>query len=205
MGHVGNRGPRIPLRRPLMASNWTLYQTGTNGSLIDIPRGLYLSGTSRGVGNDRIIAAVAGGGTGIWTATAGFIGEYSLNVTNTVAGMVVYESSTGKSAEFDYFSNNLGQQLVVMQSSTSLTGASTSIEGSEAAYAQMVGTSMHWLRIAQDSTNLQFWMSGNGLSFELIKTITKTTPFTTAPDKLGIMINPFNNACGMRLFHWSVT
>lgn len=191
-------GPIFPLVQPTGAANWTIRQTSTNGSLTDQAGALFFNATSRSVGEDMILADLSPGSTTPWQVTAAFLPLLDTS-NSSAAGISLYETATGKyEAYFVYLGSSVIETQV--RNGTSLTGTpSTSVN--QNFYGSMYG-GLVWLRVRYDGTNLVYSWSVDGRNFRQLLSHAKTVPFTTAPNRVGICIDPLNSAAAMTLLSW---
>lgn len=100
------------------------------------------------------------------------------------SGMVLIESGTGKVTNFGITSTATASSAWVLVKNI---WSSVTAFVSQVAYTP--GNTNEWLRIQLDSTNLTFSKSIDGVKFSPVAVTTKGTGFTTAPDRVGWMVN----------------
>lgn len=211
-------GPAYPLVQPPAAAGFTLRETGSNASNVDDHGAIYFSATSRGVGEDSILAdqAVPGGAGSAFTLTVGFLPNFGgqngtagfFNFSS--CGIALYEVASTKIA-FHMLYNDITDDFLHLQLGykTSLTGAG-SITGGYDVKGQPINLQPCWLRITDDgltasSTNRTWSYSNDGKHFVSTLIQGRAFGFTTAPDRVGIYLNPLNADAAMTVVHYSLT
>lgn len=211
MGYLGERGLNTPIVRPPKASNWTekhdtSFSTPTV-TLSDISQGISLSSTATADTN-RTMALLSGGGSGTWSVTAGFtidhqFDSFESSEYNFSTGICALKNSTNEGVAFGLETRGASTPVISAEYFPVLYGVSNSTSVFSDTTSNFIsgGTTIHWLRMTQDTSNIIFWESGDGRNFEQRATLTKTTPFS-APDRLGIIIQTRTYPLSIRLFHW---
>jgi hypothetical protein len=205
-------GPIMPLISPPAASNFTIFQTASNSTLLDDSGGLYFSALQRVTTNDRAFATQSNpGGTGAaHTLTVGFIftpggkngtaGFFNYHI----AGIGMYNTSTTQHRELIVYAQGDGSFRFQLGGATGLTTAGTStfdIGG----YPLLSGP-MIWLKVQDDgSTNRTWSISSDGRHYKPLTIEARTTGFSAQPDKIGIHIDSFNADSQMTVLSYSLT
>jgi len=205
-------GPLLTLTKPPAAANFTIYQTGSNASLVDDNGGLYFSALQRVTTEDSIFAAQNNpGGTGAaYTLTVGFLpipggkngvgGFYNYHIT----GIGIYNSTTTQMRDMTVYTDGSGALHFQLAGKTGLTatGATTFDVGG---YPLTAGP-MIWLRVVDDGTTNRTWYcSTDGRHWKATTIEARTTGFTSQPDKIGLYINPYNADAQMNVISYSLT
>lgn len=121
-----------------------------------------------------------------WTSEVGFFTTPFGRSSKTRAGLMLYESATGKFLLFNYDSENGSPQLFIFGSNsldaiTAVVTTGPTMFGGRFPFHQ---------RVSYDGTNYTFEYSLDlGESWEAFAVINKATYFTTAADKVGIGLN----------------
>lgn len=123
----------------------------------------------------------------------------TLSVNYVDAGLVIRESSTGK---FYRLAWGVGGIEVTRWSGPG------SFAANEMAPTPVYGTPIRWGKIAYDGTNIVFSVSHDGLNWLQLRSVGKTSYFTTGPDQVGIVANA-NQAsgglsCGISVLSWTL-
>jgi hypothetical protein len=99
-------------------------------------------------------------------------------------GLALYESATGKSLLYGLGNNNASNVSLVRKSMTSNSVLAANFEMWSS--AGLSDTPWEWwLKINNDGTDLRFYFSMDGWAWNFVDKLAKSTPFTTAPDKVG--------------------
>lgn len=204
-------GPTMPLVQTPLASAFTIFQTGTNGSLLDDSGGLYFSALRRVGTEDSIFAAQNNpGGTGAsYTLTIGFlhlpggqngaVGFFNYHVT----GIGVYNTTTTQYRATTFYTDGSGNLRYQLRAATGLTTSATSL--SDLPATPLITGPMIWLRIQDDSTNRVYSHSTDGRHFKPIYTEARATGFTSQPDKIGLYLNALNADAQMTVLSYQLT
>jgi hypothetical protein len=193
-------GPVLPLSTPPTAGSLTLRQTGTNAALTDSGEGLYLEATSRGVGEDAILADMVLPATP-FTLTVGFL-PLLVDADQSAAGVVAYEAGTAKYNAFLLYTDGTGLRAQTRHA-TGLTGAPTFTQDTTG-YALSLGP-LRWMQLADDGTNRTYRYSTDGTHFVTYYSELRTVGFTVGPDRVGVALNPRNQSAAMQVVSWKVT
>lgn len=206
-------GPVVPLTTPPAASNFTLIQTGGNGTIVDDAGGLFFSALSRNTGGEDSIFAAQNnpGGTGAaYTLTVGFIhtpggkagagGFFSFHLD----GIGLYNSGTTQIRNMTVYTTSAGDFRFQLAGKTGLTvNGSTSFD--VGAYSLASGP-MLWMRVQDDGTTNRTWsISSDGRHFKPVTVEARTTGFTSQPDKIGLYINPINADATQTVLSYTLT
>jgi hypothetical protein len=193
----GSPGVRAQCVVPL-ASDFSTW-VNQNGSVItdgDYTMSLYHDNTV--TGGDQLSCRVRSLPGGSWDVRLGIICQWRHH--NFISGGIcLRESSSGKLlvSQYGHISDALG--LVRWNSPTSFN---TIVK------QEPVRPQKGFVRFLKNGSNIEFYVSQDGVYYSLFTTIALTTAFTTAPDQWGIYLNPFNSggdAIDPRIdaFHWS--
>lgn len=122
----------------------------------------------------------------------------TLSVNYTDAGMTIRESSTGK-----FYRLGFGVSGVVVDRWSGPTSFASN-EMSPTAISH--GTPIRWGKISYDGTNIVFSVSHDGLNWMQLRSVGKTSYFTSGPDQVGVVANA-NQAsgglsCGVSVLSW---
>jgi hypothetical protein len=80
------------------------------------------------------------------------------------------------------------------------TNSTTFLSGT---FGALCGAMVFYLEVQIDATNITFRVSTDGLRYEQLVQETKTTSFTTAPDRIGLYVSGFNSALAFHAsFDW---
>jgi len=121
-----------------------------------------------------------------WTAEIGFFTTPFGRSSKLRAGLMLYESGTGKFLLFNYDSENGSPQLFIF-GSTSLDAITAVVTTGPVVYG---GRFPFHQRVTYDGTNYTFEYSLDlGESWESFAVVAKATYFTTAADKIGMGLN----------------
>jgi len=200
------------LAQPAAASNFTINQTSSNGTLTDDAGGLFFTALSRDVGEDVIFATQTNpGGTGAaYTLTVGFIpnpgsrngtaGWFNYHLT----GIGLYNSSTTQIKALRVYTTGTGEFRLQLISKTGLLGSSSaSIDYGAYSFAS---ASMVWFRVQDDGVTNRTWsVSNDGKHFKALTIEARTTGFSSQPDRIGIYMNAWNADATMTILSHQLT
>ena len=228
---AGNAGRRIVLTdamipdwvddgtqwRPMVGGLALGYEPPTSGSFIAVNQGtstlttlsgsLLLTAFPDGTANNRHLYVQNAPATP-YTLTVGMILNIWPAPNPTMGGLCFRESSTGKFVEFiTYFTNN---------SNHFATDKATAPNGSFTGYddgAVQPGWSTQgiiWLRIRDDGTNLSWFWSQDGVSFQPWLSVRPRTDFlASGPNQIGLLVQSLDTTAGrfvyMNVLSWQVT
>ena len=99
----------------------------------------------------------------------------------TFGGMYLYESATGKYMFIGWNPTGSAPHLQVQSATaTAFTGPATG------------QWTVAYLKINRTGTSLTYYFSTNGITYDLVATRALTTDFTTAPDTIGLGVDPYS-------------
>lgn len=107
--------------------------------------------------------------------------------TYTRSGIIMRESSTGKFYWHLLYGANAVNDWAVEYWTDEGTFSSRPVETNNAMMTAMHSFGL-WRRIVYDGTNIKSYISGDGKVWYLTHSVAKTTPFTSAPNEIGIAI-----------------
>lgn len=126
-----------------------------------------------------------------WTLTAAFLSR-GTSLTNSCCGILVRQSSDGKLATWGTFQDS-NTRFVGFNLNSPTSHSATHTDTTRQCRSPVV-----WLRIADNGTNRLYQFSINGLTWETITSVTRTS-FLTA-DEIGFYVN--RGGSEMHLLHW---
>jgi hypothetical protein len=206
-------GPVMRLTQPPAASNFTIFQTGSNGILSDDGGGLFFSALQRVTTEDSIFAAQSNpGGTGAsYTLTVGFIhlpggkngtgGYFNYHI----CGIGIYNTSTTQARYLTMYTDSGGALHFQLSGKTGLVTTAGAATFDVGGYPTIAGP-MSWFRIQDDgATNRTYFVSNDGRHFKPVTIEARTLGFTSQPDKIGLYLNPFNADAAMTVLSYTLT
>lgn len=196
----GPWGPVYSFTAPPADSNfsWINQDTATTS---EVNGGIYLTndtgnGNALGI-NLRLISI-----SGSWTLTTASIPNLAIGVNTLTVPAAAYESGTQKLCVM-HFHTTTGGAVGMQRYSTPTTGEVNILGYTQGTHLFVGG--VWWSRLVNNGTNIIGYYSGDGVNWRQAGSVAVTTAFTTAPDRIGFGVHPFNGAAGIRLLHWSVT
>lgn len=180
-------GPQLALATRTTCGAFTPRNMGSSTCTDNADGSLTLTPTISATDSLRILEVTPGS---TFTATAHI--TCSLPFANYFnSGIALVEDGTGKVVNWGVGANSAASQYGAIFKNvwTNVTTFS-----SQTIYSQ--GSSDEWLRVQLDSTNLTFFLSVDGVDFRRIDQTTKGTGFTTAPDRVGWMVDNSNASLG---------
>lgn len=121
------------------------------------------------------------------------------NTNNTKGGLILRESGTGKLVSF-----GIGAAGAV---TTDAYASATSTSSIASQVSSMLNGAIEWLKIADNGTNRVLSFSHDGIQWMQFDSRTRSSNFTTAPDQIGIFIDPWNGYgnCGIQIISWKIS
>ncbi len=203
-GHVYS----ATVSRPARASNWTLRQGGALATLTDIPSGGLLLSSTAGV-NENVILADIALPAGAFTLVAGWQPTQRTLLNYFASGLALYETATTKMLSWETYStsDSDSRNKIRVSTRTGLGGTPTALATNSLAAAPiMLPMNMVWFKIIDDgTTNRTYHYSSDGKNFHQTFSHARTVGPTTAFDRVGFIINPFNQPNNMALLSWRLT
>ncbi len=218
--------------QPPLASTFTVYQVGSNGTLADDAGTLLLSATSAGVGTDTIVAsqAVPNGVNGAYTLTVAFLFEpgsvaagnfsnplFSGASTATYAGVVLQSGTTA--ATLNYFAFAVTNSAAVQGLSFYRPTAGAGLRGAlttEIAENSnpLIGGGVCWMRVVDDgaaasTSNITWSYSRDGRRWTTLGIWGRDSSVSTARPGLvatraGFFVNAFNCPGAIRVLSYTL-
>lgn len=191
---------------PPLSGSFTPINEGTS-TLTTLSGSLLLTALPDGTGNSRHLYVQAAPATP-YTLTVGMILQVWPAPNPTLGGLVFRESSTGKFVEFaTYFTGNTNH-LLTDKYTNPTTSAGAYDDGAVQPGFSTQG--VLWLRIRDDGTNLSWFWSQDGVSFQPWLSIRSRTDFmTTGPNQIGLVAQSLDTTAGRNVFmnvlSWQVT
>lgn len=179
---------------PLAATfpTWVNQQAGTVTD--DDYEGLLLYDDTTDTGGDQFIARVKSMPSGTWTATAHIKPFFVTNQFNGV-GMILRDSSTSRNIVVRFFMNGT-------EYSFGVSNYAGNTFDSHVLLALDVLPTVEWIRVEDDGTNFNFYVSSDGVNFHQAATALRTAWLAT-PDQIGLFIDPENdNPVGLACSYW---
>lgn len=172
---------------PPVSGNFAWNNQGSSTATVQTNGAIILSSPSNGAANNIRIYEMAAPATP-WTKTFRFTAAFTSQNFST-AGVSLRESATGKVIEFA-FEMDGSLNFVKILNFTNVTTFSAS--ATQAAFGSPANACF---KVGDDGTNLTYSFShDNGVSFVQLAQTARGAFFTTAPDHVGVCLNPFCNS-----------
>jgi len=120
---------------------------------------------------------------GAWSVTLGVVKGFRHG--NTQAGLILRESATGKLMFHSYGVSSVPGWFISRYTNPTTFGAVV------VNYHER-GQGIMWQRFTLNGSNIEYYISVDGLSFKHMGSVAQTTPFTTTPDQWGFYMNNSN-------------
>jgi hypothetical protein len=131
-----------------------------------------------------------------FTITMGFLLSI-LAVNYTIVGLTIRDSSSGKLIVLQIGETVEKIQLQKWSSVTSFFGNYLTVNAATSHFIK-------WLRVVDDGTNFNFYYSGDGCYYILLKSVSRTD-YLLSPDKIGFGLSIYNGIYGggLTLLSWT--
>jgi len=219
-------GPTFPLTAP-ESSGWSWVNQGS-ATVTTTQNAIYLSDPGTTSFQDRLYVRSAPSTP--YTVKALFIPQiYPWGITSDSpashnlapsCGLAFYESSSGKVISFLYYcydtATDESSGVEIYQGPSLEISKDNSVTSNNSQYENglnikpLAFSSGIWMGVEDDGTNLYFYLSANGQQWDLVDQRARGNFFTTAPNKVGIIVNGnlTGNAatpmpCSMLLLSWT--
>jgi hypothetical protein len=191
-----------PRLRDPNAQTW-FWTNQSNATVTSVAGGIYLdTGTSTGPAQNLNIRRKSAPATPYHIVTMWFPKFFTSQYE--IAGLCFLESATGKVVTWDYRApGTAATEYHVGHYSSPTVLTADAYTSPNAGYIAPTGE--QWMRIADDGTTLTFDISTDGKEWMNLYSEARGSYFTTAPDRVGFHVNPYNQAFGMTLLNWQET
>jgi hypothetical protein len=173
--------PRIQLTKPLLTDFPTWVNQGGYADVTQLDDGIRMHVDRRSFAtNARCRVRSLPGGS--WDVKLGCVCGFQANANNAQGGLVLRESSTGKLL-FQAFGINTFPGWLLNSYANPTTFNAVVRSWPER------GMQIAWFRFAKNGSVIDSYVSNDGVAWKLMDSgLALTTPFTTAPDQWGFMM-----------------